>query len=97
MNFSLRSSALAVTTGAMLATVALPAEANTVHRGGHIAGYEVDLIIESPNMWTPDRIFVYGPRGKEEIEVTCRPFDWTAWGPNSEAFIDEVAARWCFG
>ena len=86
--------ALALATGAAL--LPLSASASTLHRGGHINGWEVDVIMESDSRDVPDTLVVYGPRGKEEIKVTCRGFDWESWGPNTHEWVDSVAAHWCF-
>ena len=64
--------------------------------GGHINGYTVEGILESPSYGQPDYIEIYGPSGKEEILVVCAPYEWRSTGPNTEAFVDQIARSWCF-
>ena len=91
MNSILKAAtALAVTT-ASLGALAAPSEA----RVGQIYGYRVD-VVESGSWSAPDFITVYGPRGKEQITVTCAPFDWSSYGANSTSFANSIAYEWCF-
>lgn len=81
-----------------LATLALattlPAKA-VEPRDGHINGYTVS-IIESGSWEAPDFITIYGPAGIEQLTVTCAPFKWSSYGANTEAFVNDIANRWCF-
>jgi hypothetical protein len=62
---------------------------------GHINGYTVE-VVESGSWSAPDFITVYGPQGKEQITVTCAPFDWSSYGANTESFVNSIASSWCF-
>ncbi len=64
-------------------------------RDGHINGYTVN-VVESGSYSAPDFITVYGPEGKEQITVTCAPFDWSSYGSNSADFVEDIASEWCF-
>ena len=91
MNSILKAAtALAVATTSLGALVA-PSEA----RVGQISGYTVD-VVESGSWSAPDFITVYGPKGKEQITVTCAPFDWDSYGANSSEFVNSIARAWCF-
>jgi len=74
--------------------------ANTAQAGeatsGSIRGYRVN-VLDSGSRAKPDYIEVYGPRGLEQIIVTCSPFDWSANGPHTAQFADYIADAWCFG
>ena len=72
-----------------------PLEASARGQRGHIGGYTVD-IVESGSWDAPDFITVYGPKGPEQITVTCAPFKWNSYGANSEAFASAIAIDWCF-
>ena len=72
---------------------ALEASAGT--QTGHIQGYTVE-IVESGSWEAPDFITVYGPKGKEQITVTCAPFSWSSYGTNTESFANSIAYDWCF-
>ena len=69
------------------------ASAETVQ--GHINGYVVD-IMDSGSYDAPDFITVFGPQGKEQITVTCAPFNWNSYGRNTETFVESIATAWCF-
>lgn len=84
------ATAFAIAT-ASLGTLATPSEA----RVGQIYGYQVD-VVESGSWSAPDFITVYGPRGKEQITVTCAPFNWSSYGANTESFVNSIAYEWCF-
>ena len=98
----LKAIAAIATTGAIATLAAAPAQAidlseYTFHPGGgHINGYTVEGILESPSMDQPDYIEIYGPSGKEEIVVLCSPFYWESTGPNTAAFSEATARQWCF-
>ncbi len=82
----------------VLATAAalVPAvEATPGIQNGHIDGYEA-VIVESGSYSAPDFITVYGPRGKEQITVTCAPYNWDSYGANTAQFVDQIARSWCF-
>lgn len=64
-------------------------------RSGTIFGYRVD-IMDSGSRNKPDYIEVQGPRGKEQIVVTCSPYDWQSKGPHTAEFADAIANAWCF-
>ena len=70
-------------------------EASAGVRTGQIQGYTVE-IIESGSWSAPDFITAYGPKGKEQITVTCAPFDWSSYGANTESFANSIAYDWCF-
>ncbi len=72
-----------------------PAEATPGIQNGHIEGYEA-VIVESGSYSAPDFITVYGPRGKEQITVTCAPYNWDSYGANTAQFVDQIARSWCF-
>ena len=78
---------------------ALPAEARVI-TSGHVGGYSVDYINESANVWTPDHLVIYGPSGRESIQVTCTnsysTMQWNSYGPNSQAWVNHIATEWCF-
>jgi hypothetical protein len=85
-----------IATAAALTIAPLTAlEASAGARTGQIQGYVVE-IVESGSWSAPDFITVYGPRGKEQITVTCSPFDWSSYGANSTAFANSIAYDWCF-
>ena len=85
-----------IATATVLTVAPLTAlEASAGVRTGHIQGYTVE-IIESGSWEAPDFITVYGPKGKEQITVTCAPFNWSSYGANTEAFVDAIARDWCF-
>ena len=65
------------------------------YREGRVAGYQAE-IMDSGTYDGLDLIDVWGPNGKEEIFVTCAPFDWRSVGPNSVEFADRIARTWCF-
>ena len=62
---------------------------------GHINGYVVD-VVDSGSYDAPDFITVFGPQGKEQITVTCAPYEWNSYGRNTEVFVESIAAAWCF-
>ena len=74
--------------------VATNAEAEQ-YRSGTINGYQAE-ILDSGSYDKPDFISIYGPAGREQILVTCAPFDWRSKGPNSADFVDSIAREWCF-
>ena len=78
----------------VLAASAPSAEAYD-YRSGTILGYQAE-ILDSGSYSQPDLISIYGPNGKEEIVVTCSPFEWTSIGPNSQQFVERVTRQWCF-
>ena len=102
MNRFLASAYAAV--GSLAILGASPANAGaldgyTYHPGdgrGHIDGYIVSEIWESPSYDAPDLISIYGPYGVEDIMVTCSPFYWVSEGPNSASFSEQIAREWCF-
>ena len=91
MNSILKTATALTIAATSLGALAAPSEAGT----GHIDGYTVD-VVESGSWSAPDFITVFGPRGKEQITVTCAPFKWSSYGANSEAFVDSIARAWCF-
>jgi len=91
MNNILRTATTLAVATASLSLLAAPSEART----GQINGYTVD-VVESGSWSAPDFITIYGPRGKEQITVTCAPFNWSSYGANSEVFVDSIARKWCF-
>ena len=97
MSFFKSVAAPLVTVGAIcgvIAATASDAEAYE-YRSGTILGYQVE-ILDSGSYSTADYIEVYGPNGKEEIVVTCAPYDWKSVGPNSAAFVRSITQSWCF-
>jgi len=72
-----------------------PLEASARSQRGHINGFTVD-VVQSGSWSAPDFITVYGPRGPEQITVTCAPFKWSSYGANSKAFANAIASEWCF-
>ncbi len=92
MNSVLRATTAITLAVASQGVVAYQAFAGT---GGNINGYVVS-IVESGSWSAPDFITVYGPKGKEQITVTCAPFDWSSYGPNTESFANSIASSWCF-
>ena len=88
----------ALTLTSIVALSATPALASQ----GQIACYEVQYVDESDSRYSPDLIVIYGPQGKERIQVTCgqseydSSFDWSSYGPNSSDFVHLVATEWCF-
>ena len=86
-----------LTTAAVLVGAAsvTPAEATPGIQNGTINGYE-SIIVESGSYSRPDFITVYGPHGEEQITVTCAPFNWDSYGPNTTSFVDSIARSWCF-
>lgn len=91
MNNILKTATTLAVATASLSLLAAPSEA----RSGQIQGYTVD-IVESGSWSAPDFITVYGPKGKEQITVTCAPFDWSSYGANTTSFVDGIARAWCF-
>lgn len=91
MNIILKAATTIAIAATSLGALAAPSEART----GQINGYTVD-VVESGSWSAPDFITVYGPQGKEQITVTCAPFDWSSYGANSEAFVNSIASEWCF-
>ena len=89
-NFFRTAATLTLAT-ASLSLLSAPVQA----RSGQIQGYTVD-IVESGSWSAPDFITVYGPKGKEQITVTCAPFDWSSYGANTTSFVDGIARSWCF-
>jgi len=65
------------------------------YRSGTILGYQAE-ILDSGSYSEPDYIEVYGPNGKEEIYVTCAPYDWKSVGPNTADFVRRITQSWCF-
>jgi len=65
------------------------------YRSGTILGYQAE-ILDSGSYSEPDYIEVYGPNGKEEIYVTCAPYDWKSVGPNTADFVRRITQQWCF-
>ena len=65
------------------------------YRSGTILGYQAE-ILDSGSYSDPDYIEVYGPNGKEEIYVTCAPYDWKSVGPNTADFVRRITQQWCF-
>jgi hypothetical protein len=85
-----------VTASIALATALVPAaEATPGIQNGTINGYE-SVIVESGSYSAPDFITVFGPNGKEQITVTCAPFNWDSYGANTVSFVDSIARSWCF-
>ena len=62
------------------------------YRAGSIAGYPAEALDYADQ---PDFIVVQGPKGEEELEVQCSPFDWSAKGPNTYEFAWSIAKEWC--
>lgn len=86
------------TTALVAATAAFilaPSAQAEQYRSGTIAGYRAE-ILDSGSYSGEDYIEVYGPAGKEQILVTCAPFDWQSSGPNTAQFVDRIAQKWCF-
>ena len=88
----LRSTAASIT---LAAAVVAPVVATPSYQEGTIDGYYAE-ILESGSYSEPDYIEVFGPRGKEQILVTCAPFDWRSSGPNTSEFVNQIAQSWCF-
>ena len=63
---------------------------------GHIRGYQVN-IIDSGSRDRADYIEIFGPYGREQLVVTCAPYDWNSNGPHTAEFVDYIARGWCFG
>lgn len=78
--------------GVLAATA--PAEAQE-YRSGLIGGFQSE-ILDSGSFTEEDFIVVQGPKGEEQILVTCSPFDWSSRGPNSRAFVEHITSEWCF-
>ena len=91
MNSILKAATTLAVATASLGALATPSEAQS----GQINGYRVD-VVESGSWSAPDFITVYGPRGKEQITVTCAPFNWSSYGANTESFVNSIASSWCF-
>lgn len=92
-----------MTTFFTIVTLALPLGMMAASAPSHAAGYQEGRIngyhsqvLESGSYDRPDHMLVFGPNGKEVIKVTCAPFDWESTGPNTSAFVDAIARRWCF-
>ena len=85
--------ALSTATALLGVAIASPAQAQTT--GGHILGYQVE-VLDSGSYSGMDLISVYGPAGLERITVVCAPFDWTSHGPNTVNFVNSIARSWCF-
>ena len=81
----------AATVAISLSALGASAQAET----GYINGYVVD-VHDSGSYSTPDAIKAYGPEGPELIIVTCAPYSWNSTGPNTQAFVEDIAQRWCF-
>ena len=64
-------------------------------RSGTIGGYRAE-IYDSGSYDGLDLITVWGPKGQEEIFVTCAPYDWRSVGPNTAEFAGSIASDWCF-
>jgi hypothetical protein len=64
-------------------------------RSGTILGYQAE-ILDSGSYSDPDLIAIYGPYGREDIVVTCAPYDWGSSGPNTQSFVEQVTQEWCF-
>lgn len=71
-----------------------PAEAYE-YREGNILGYHAE-VLDSGSYSEPDLLYVYGPGGKEEIFVTCAPYNWASTGGNTQSFVEQVTQEWCF-
>lgn len=92
--FRLAASALAV--GGVAVSAAAPAQAGTWSYDGHIQGYTVESLYDSGSYSGTDIINIFGPNGKETITVTCSPYEWASYGPNTKTWIDSIARSWCF-
>ena len=96
MSFAKSIAAPLAAVGAICGVLALTSDAEAYeYRSGTILGYQAE-ILDSGSYAQPDLIEVYGPNGKEEIVVTCAPYEWTSVGPNSKAFVDRITRQWCF-
>ena len=73
----------------------VPAAEAYEYRSGTILGYQAE-VVDSGSYSDPDLIVVYGPYGREEIFVTCAPYEWVSQGPNSQSFVEQVTQDWCF-
>ena len=91
MNNILKAATTLAVATASLGALATPSEA----RVGQIHGYRVD-VAESGSWNAPDFITIHGPRGIEHLKVTCAPFSWNSYGPNTESFVGSIASSWCF-
>jgi hypothetical protein len=87
---------VSATLALLSALVPLAANATQIHTTGNIGGWPIDSIIEGPTYSDPDSITINGPSGREQILVTCSPFDWSSYGANNSEWVDFIARRWCF-
>ena len=69
-------------------------EAEAAMQSGRIEGYDA-TVVQSGSMQRPDFITIQGPRGEEQITVTCSPFDWNSYGPNTVQWVNRISAAWC--
>ena len=82
--------------GAICGILAASAPADAYEfRSGTVGGYRAE-IYDSGSYDGLDLITVWGPKGKEEIFVTCAPYDWRSTGPNTAEFAGSIASAWCF-
>ncbi len=93
MTFSPNMVTRLVTSLAVLPILISPAPAKA--EVGQINGYRAN-VIDSGSYDVPDSLTVWGPEGVETITVTCAPFDWSSFGPNTTVFANSIANEWCF-
>lgn len=72
------------------------ANAQEIHTDGQILGYPVHFIVEGRTRSDLDVITIEGPQGAETVNVTCSPFNWNSYGPNTAETVDAIARAWCF-
>ena len=96
MSFSKSIAVPVAAVTAVCGVLALTGDAEAYEfRSGTILGYHAE-ILDSGSYTELDYIEVFGPNGKEEIFVTCAPYDWESTGPNTADFVNSIAEAWCF-
>ena len=96
MSFSKSIAVPVAAVTAICGVLALAGDAEAYeYRSGTINGYQAE-ILDSGSYDGLDLITVWGPKGQEEIFVTCAPYDWRSVGPNTAEFAGSIAREWCF-
>ena len=61
---------------------------------GKIAGFPAE-VSDSGSIYRADYLRVDGPKGYENISVTCKPYDWNSYGANDAGWVEIITSTWC--
>jgi hypothetical protein len=89
--------AATIATAALCVADTLPAEAYSVGTEcGTLLGYDICVNYQDPK--NPDILSVAGPKGSEQIEVSCfadGSWKWASYGSNTKQFNNMIVNAYC--